>query len=104
MNRIIFLAALVSLASTEVPDAMLCGEVFLLMEETNELMNIEPSEDPDQHPLVDAILQKWGIDGCLHQVGFGEWWKEMNMVGDSSLVFNFINKEGSDLEVKWSAS
>ena len=59
MNRIIFLAALVSLASTEVPDAMLCGEVFLLMEETNELMNIEPSEDPDQHPLVDAILKKW---------------------------------------------
>ena len=97
MQGIVFLIALMLAVSAAVADdTMLCGHVFLLMEETNELINVEPSDDLSKHPLVDAIFDKWGDQDCLSQDGFGEWWADMNMTGESPALYDFINNDGDN--------
>ena len=97
MIRLLFAAALLSMArGAEVPEGMLCDEVFMLMEQANQQFNVEASNDPEEHPLVDAILEKYGVDGCVSEEGFGELWQDLNMTGDSSVVFDFINGDAND--------
>ena len=98
MIGLLFVAALLSTAhGAKVPEGMLCDEVVMLIKQAIQQFNVEATDNwSEEHPLVDAILEKYGVDGCVSGEGFGEFWQDMNMTGDSSVVFDFINGDAND--------